>query len=242
MSCCIISCRIVSCRAVLYGAVAMLFHPTPVGNAAARVKNLQRLLRSLFYSVFAAVGGVYVSFEFHSWPHDLLHHHSPTVTILFETAIAHWILSLYEDYVAGTIMVSGVWGEEGEGAKKQRGELLMSRHIHPFIADKLIISLSLYLSICLSILFLSMSTPQTASHLMMRRSEKEVHSQLYLIGLLGHHLCTIAAFLHCLQTQKLNGLGMFGLLFEVPVSRWAGWLAPMVVAGSRHIINNKLCF
>jgi hypothetical protein len=77
-----------------------------VGNAAARVCNLQRLLRGLFYSLCAAAGGLCATLEYRHWPHDLLFHSSHRVTLLLEGAVAHWILSLYEDYAVGSTMVS----------------------------------------------------------------------------------------------------------------------------------------
>lgn len=74
-------------------------------HAALRLYNMQRLLRGCIYGLCFSVSGLLLATECHRWPQDLLFRDPPALTPLSEAAIAHWILTVYEEHVVGATMV-----------------------------------------------------------------------------------------------------------------------------------------
>jgi hypothetical protein len=77
-----------------------------IATGTVRLRNLQRLIRGSIFGLCATLSGLYLAMEYHRWPHDLLFHYTPTLALLIEGSIAHWALTLYEEYAVGNTVVS----------------------------------------------------------------------------------------------------------------------------------------
>jgi hypothetical protein len=77
-----------------------------------KISNFRRLARSTIYCIIASAYGLFMLFSTTTWPDDALLRFRSTDRLIFEAAIAHWMLSIVEDITVGNEICTSVSGGE----------------------------------------------------------------------------------------------------------------------------------
>jgi len=145
--------------------------------------------------------------EFRDLPRDFFVQWGILQQVAYSAAVAHWLVSLIEDNLAGDEIISQVkaWPAKSVASSAQT-------QVYCFDQSRVNASTFEELSSREGVAGMA-SQHYTAS---MERERQGLFAFLYC-GLMSHHFCALFPFCWTLVTHELAGICLLGLLFELPV-------------------------